>query len=216
MHKSPKPLPFCQVKMWTFDNPKSLLFTISGLVTTSFVNAQNSSCRGYRDPFRTVNSTGLQEFTWNASYAGDDPWYASVLVGPQGPDWNDRSDVRGNAYISVPENVPNRTEVCIYQYLNINTTLESGGDDSCSGVISSGCIDHLTKVLSSSTNRCPHSDTTTTSEAFKKACPMLKGGSHGTFLPLSLYKPPLCSFFLPHQPNTIDLRLGICNFCTSS
>jgi hypothetical protein len=204
--------------MWTSDNLKLLLFTISGLLTTAFVNAQNSSCQGHRQEFRTVNSTGQHEFTWNSSYASDHPWYVSVLVGSRGTEWNDKHDVRANAYISVPGNVPNGTEICSYQYTNINATLKSGGENSCSGVISSGCIDHLTKVLSSSTNSCPHSDTGSTSEAFNKACPMLKGGSHSTFLPLSLYKSPLCSFFfsLPHRIDTIDLRLGICSFCTSS
>jgi hypothetical protein len=181
--------------MWTSDNLKLLLFTISGLLTTAFVNAQNSSCQGHRQEFRTVNSTGQHEFTWNSSYASDHPWYVSVLVGSRGTEWNDKHDVRANAYISVPGNVPNGTEICSYQYTNINATLKSGGENSCSGVISSGCIDHLTKVLSSSTNSCPHSDTGSTSEAFNKACPMLKGGSHSTFLPLSLYKSPLCSFF---------------------
>ncbi|CAA9960581.1 hypothetical protein PTMSG1_03982 [Pyrenophora teres f. maculata] len=164
--------------MWTSNNPKLLLFTISGLLTTALVNAQNSSCRGYRNAFRTVNATGQHEFTWNSSYASDDPWYVSVLVGPRGPEWNDKHDVRADAYISVPGNVPNGTGICSYQYTNINATLESGGENSCSGVIDSGCIDHLTRVLSSSTNSCPHSDTGSTSEAFKKACPMLKGGSH--------------------------------------
>lgn len=204
--------------MWTSDNLKLLLFTISGLLTTALVNAQNSSCQGHRQEFRTVNSTGQHEFTWNSSYASDDPWYVSVLVGSRGTEWNDRHDVRADAYISVPGNVPNGTEICIYQYTNINATLESGGENSCSGVISSVCIDHLTKVLSNSANYCPDSDTGSTSEAFKKACPMLNGGSHSTFLPLSLYKPPLCSFFffLSHRTDTVDLRLGLCSFCTSS
>jgi len=168
--------------MWTSDNPKLLLFTISGLLTTAFVNAQNSSCQGNSQEFRTVNSTGQHEFTWNSSYASDDPWYVSVLVGPRGTEWNDRHDVRANAYISVPGNVPNGTEISSYQYTNINATLESGEENSCSGVISSDCIDHLTKVLSTgnSANSCPDSDTGSTSEAFNKACPMLKGGSHSS------------------------------------
>lgn len=186
--------------MWTSDNPKLLLFSILGLLTTAFVNAQNASCQGYRQEFRTVNSTGQHEFTWNSSYASDDPWYVSVLVGSQGTEWNDRHDVRANAYISVPGNVSNGTEICSYQYTNINATLESGGENSCSGVISSVCIDHLTKALSNLANYCPDSDTGSTSEAFNKACPMLKGGSHSTFLPLSLYKPPpyALSFFFSH------------------
>lgn len=186
--------------MWTFNNLKLLLFTVLGLLTISFVTAQNSSCRGYRDVFRSVNSTGQHEFTWNSAYASDDPWYVSVLVGSGGPEWDDRYDVRAIPYISVPGNVPNGTGICSYQYININATLESGGENSCSGVISSGCIDHLTTVLSSSSNSCPRSDTGSTSDAFNKACPMLTGGSHSTFLPLSLYKSPLCSFLFP-TPN---------------
>jgi hypothetical protein len=169
--------------MWTSGNPKSLLFTISGLLTTSLVQAQNSSCSPTNLPdFRTVNSTGQYEFTWNSSYAGDDPWYISVLVGSQGTEWNNRRDVRAIPYISVPGNLPNGTGFCSYQYTNINATLESGGENSCSGVISSDCIDHLTKALKDPANSCPDSDTGSTSEAFKKACPMLKGGSHNTKL----------------------------------
>jgi hypothetical protein len=181
--------------MWTSDHLKLLLFTIPGLLTTAFVNAQNASCQGYRPDFRTVNSTGQHKFTWNSSYASDDPWYISALVGLRGIEWDDSYDVRAEAYISVPGNVSNGTEICIYQYTNINATLESGGDNSCSGVISSGCIDHLTKALSIPASLCPVSDTGSTSEAFNKACPMLQGGSHSTFLPLSLYTPPLCPFF---------------------
>ncbi|KAF1832482.1 hypothetical protein BDW02DRAFT_581238 [Decorospora gaudefroyi] len=118
--------------MWTSENPILLLFTISGLLTTAFVNAQNSSCQGRPQEFRAVNSTGQHEFTWNSSYASDDPWYVSVLVGPRGTEWNDRYDVRANTYISVPGNVHNGTEICSYQYHNINATLESGGENSCS------------------------------------------------------------------------------------
>jgi hypothetical protein len=177
--------------MWTSDNSMLLLYTISGLLTTAFVNAQNSSCQGTLLEFRTVNSTGLHEFTWNSSYASDDPWYVSVLVGSRGTEWNDNHDVNANSFISVPGNVPKGTGLCSYQYTNINATLESGGENSCSGVISSVCIDHLTNVLSDVTNYCPSSDIGSTSEAFNKACPMLKGGSHSMFLPLSLYKIPL-------------------------
>jgi hypothetical protein len=133
-----------------------------------------------------VNSTGQYEFTWNSSYASDDPWYVSVLVGSRGTEWNDGHDVGASAYISVPGNVSNGTAICSYQYDNINATLESGGENSCSGVISPGCIEHLTKALSNLGNYCPHADTGSTSEAFNEACPMLKGGSHSTFHPLSL------------------------------
>ena len=181
--------------MWTSNHRKSLLFTISGLLTTAFVNAQNSSCRGNFRDFRTVNSTGQHEFTWNSSYASDDPWYVSVLVGPRGTEWHDGHDVRADAYIHVPGNVPNGTEMCSYQYTNINATLESGGENSCSSVISPVCIDHLTKVLSNSANHCPDSDIGSTSELFNKACPMLNGGSHSKFLPMALYKPPYTLFF---------------------
>jgi hypothetical protein len=204
--------------MWTSGNPKSLLFTISGLLTTSLVQAQNSSCSPTNLPdFRTVNSTGQYEFTWNSSYAGDDPWYISVLVGSQGTEWNNRRDVRAIPYISVPGNLPNGTGFCSYQYTNINATLESGGENSCSGVISSDCIDHLTKALKDPANSCPDSDTGSTSEAFKKACPMLKGGSHSTFIPLSLHQPPSALPFLrPAQTDTVDVRVGISSFYTSS
>jgi hypothetical protein len=192
----PKVLPSGLVNMWTSGNPKLLLFTISGLLTTALVEAQNSSCSPTDLPdFKNVNSTGQYEFTWNSSYAGDNPWYISVLVGSQGTEWDSRRDVRAQAYISVPGNVPKGTGFCGYQYTNINATLESGGENSCSGVISSDCIDHLTKALKDSANNCPDSNTGSTSEAFKKACPMLKGGSHSTFIPQSLHKPHLCSFF---------------------
>jgi hypothetical protein len=187
--------------MWTSDSPKLLLFTISGLLTTALVQAQNSSCPGHLPEFGTVNSTGQYEFTWNTSYASDDPWYISVLVGSQGNQWNNRRDVRANAYISVPGDVPKGTGFCSYQYTNINATLESGGENSCSGVISSDCIDYLTKVLSKPANNCPDSDTGSTSEAFNKACPMLKGGSHSTYLPLSLHKPLVCFFFPSSRTN---------------
>jgi hypothetical protein len=172
--------------MWSSNNPKLLLFSIlAPLITTAFVNAQNASCQGHRQEFGTVNSTGQHEFTWNSSYASDDPWYVSVLVGIQGPEWNGH-DVRANAYISVPGNVSNGTGICSYQYNNINATLKSGGENSCSSVISSVCIDHLTKALSNNVaNYCPDSNTGSTSEAFNKACPMLKGGSHSKFLRLS-------------------------------
>jgi hypothetical protein len=172
--------------MWTSNNPKFLLFSILGLLTTAFVNAQNASCQGHRQEFGTVNSTGQHDFTWNSSYASNDPWYVSVLVGSRGTEWNDKYDVRANAYISIPGNVSNGTGICSYQYTNINVTVESGGENSCSGVISSVCVEHLTKTLSNLANYCPDSDTGSPSEAFKKACPMLKGGSHSTFLPLSL------------------------------
>jgi hypothetical protein len=206
--------------MWTSNNPKLLLFSTLGLLTTAFVNAQNNSRQGHRQDFRTVNSTGQHEFTWNSSYAGDDPWYVSVLVGSRGTEWNNGLDVGANAYISVPGNVSNGTKICSYQYDNINATLESGGENSCSGVISSVCIDHLTKALSNLAYYCPHSDTGSTSEAFNKACPMLKGGSHSTFLSLPLHKLSLILFlfFFPHTEliPTIDWRLEICSFCTSS
>ncbi|KAI1669647.1 hypothetical protein L13192_07106 [Pyrenophora tritici-repentis] len=199
--------------MWTFNNLKLLLFTVSGLLTTSFVTAQNSSCRGYRDVFRSVNSTGQHEFSWNSSYASDDPWYVSVLVGSGGPEWKDRHDVRAIPYISVPGNVPNGTGICSYQYTNINATLESGGENSCSGVISSGCIDYLTKVLSSSSNSCPRSDTASTSDAFNKACPMLKGGSHNTnFLDVTN---STCAYTnmpevqIPDKYSTFDTTVGV-------
>lgn len=180
--------------MISFDHPKLLLFTISGFLTAAVVNAQDAACQN-RQKFTNVNSTGQQEFTWNSSYASNDPWYVSVLVGYQGIEWNDSHDVRANAYISVPENVSNGTEICIYQYSNINATLGSGGENSCSAVISSACIDHLNKVLTISAPYCPSSDTASTSEAFNQACPMLKGGSHSTFPPLSLLK-PLYAFLL--------------------
>jgi len=160
--------------MWTSHNPKLLLLTISGLLTTAVVNAQNSSCRGFFDEFTAVNSTGQHEFTWNSSYAGDDPWYVSVLVGSR------YDDLRGHVYISVPGNVPNNTELCKYQYSNINATLEAGGENSCSGVISSDCMDHLNKALSDTSSYCPSKDTSSVSDEFKKACPMLSGGSHNT------------------------------------
>jgi hypothetical protein len=200
--------------MWTSNNPKLLLFTILELLTTAFVKAQNSSCQGHLQKFKTVNSTGQHEFTWNSSYASDDPWYVSVLVGSQGTEWDDRHDVSARAYISVPGNVPNGTEICSYQYTNINATLESSGEDSCSGVISSVCIDHLTKALTNSAYYCPGSDTGSTSEAFNKACPMLSGGSRSTFLPLSLYKPPLCSlfFFLPYKQILLTCDSGCAGF----
>ncbi|KAI4943504.1 hypothetical protein J4E91_009414 [Alternaria rosae] len=161
--------------MWTSKNPKLLLLTISGLFTTAVVKAQNSSCRGYFEEFTAVNSTGQHEFTWNSSYAGDDPWYVSVLVGSR------YDDVRGHVYISVPGNVPNDTELCSYQYTNLNATLEAGGENSCSGVISSDCMDHLDKALSdTSAGYCPGIYTSSVSEEFRKACPMLSGGSHNT------------------------------------
>jgi hypothetical protein len=161
--------------MWTSDKPKLLLFSILGLLTTAFVNAQNTSCQGYSWEFKTVNSTGQQEFTWNSSYASDDPWYVSVLVGSRGTEWNDGHNVSASAYISVPGNVSNRTKMCSYQYDNINATLESKWENSRSGVISSVCIDHVTKALNELSYYCPDSDTGSTSEAFNKACPMLKG-----------------------------------------
>lgn len=196
--QSPGFLLLCQVKMMSSNNPK-LLFAISGLLTTAFVNAQDSSCQN-RQEFKTVNSTGQHSFTWNSSYASDDPWYVSVLIGSQG------TDVTGKTYISAPENVSNGTGICSYAYNNINATLESGKDNSCSGVISSACIDHLTKALSSNTaNLCPDSDTGSTSDAFKQACPMLEGGSRSTLPPLSLHMSPLCSFFsiFLHRTNNL-------------
>jgi len=198
--------------MWTSDNPKLLLLTISGLLTTAVVNAQNYSCQGSFGELTAVNSTGQHELTWNSSYASDDPWYVSVLVGSR------YDDLEGFAFISVPENVPNRTDLCIYQYLNINATLEAGGENSCSGVISSNCMDHLTEALSDTSYGCPSNDWSSSSEEFKKACPMLSGGGHSTFLPLPLYKPSLCSFFflLPHRTSTLDLRPKVCSFCTPS
>jgi hypothetical protein len=182
--------------MWSPNNSKSLLFAISALLTTAFVKAQNSSCQGLQPEFGTVNSTGQHEFTWTSSYAGDDPWYVSVLVGSQGTEWNKGLDVRANAYISVPRNVPNRTAMCSYQYTNINATLEARGKNSCSGAISLGCIEYLTKALGTGSpgTSCPNSDTGSTSEAFSEACPMLSGGSHSKFVLLSLYMLFLCSF----------------------
>jgi hypothetical protein len=176
--------------MWTSNHRKSLLFTISGLLTTTFVNAQNYSCPGNFRDYRSVNSSGQHEFTWNSSYAGEDSWYVSVLIGSRETEWNDGSDVDATAYISAPGNVRNGTGYCSYQYNNINATLESGGENSCSGVISSVCIDHLTNALSEVATYCPSPDTGSTSEAFKKACPMLRGGSHSTLLPLFLHKIP--------------------------
>lgn len=176
--------------MWTSNHQKSLLFTISGLLTTALVDAQNSSCRGNFREFRSVNSTGQHGFTWNSSYAGEESWYVSVLIGSRETEWNDGSDVDATAYISAPGNVRNGTGYCSYQYNNINATLESGGETSCSGVISSVCIDHLTNALSDVAYYCPSSDTGSTSEAFNKACPMLRGGSHSTFLPSFLHKIP--------------------------
>jgi hypothetical protein len=184
--------------MWTSDKPKLLLFSILhvGLITTASVNAQNTSCQGHPLDFRTVNSTGQFKFTWNSSYAtSDDPWYVSVLVGSRGTEWSDSHDIGANAYISVPGNVSNGTKICSYQYDNINATLESGGENSCSGVISSGCIDHLTNALTKLEYYCPDPNTASTSEAFNKACPMLKATARSKFLPLSPYKSPLCSFF---------------------
>ncbi|CAN9322300.1 unnamed protein product [Alternaria alternata] len=166
--------------MWTSNDRKSLLFTILGLLTTTFVNAQNYSCPGNFRDYRSVNSTGQHEFTWNSSYAGEDSWYVSVLIGSRETEWNDGSDVDATAYISAPGNVRNGTGYCSYQYNNINATLESGGENSCSGVISSVCIEHLTNALSEVATYCPSPDTGSTSEAFKKACPMLRGGSHNT------------------------------------
>lgn len=176
-----------------------LLLAISGLLTTATVNAQNFSCQGSFGELTAVNSTGQHEFTWNASYAGDDPWYVSVLVGSR------YNDLQGFAYISVPGTVPNRTDLCIYQYQNINATLEAGGENSCSGVISSNCMDHLTEALSDTAYNCPRDDTSSVSEEFKKACPMLKGGSHSTFPPSNLYKPSLCSFLFPSRTEQMQL-----------
>jgi hypothetical protein len=206
--------------MWVSGKPKLLLLSISGLLTTAFVDAQNASCQSNRQEFRTVNVTGQHEFTWNSSYAGDDPWYVSVLVGSRGTEWKDSHDVRADAYISVPGNVSNGTEICTYQYININATLESRGENSCSGVISLVCIDYLTKALSNLGSFCPDTNTGSTLEAFNKACPMLKSSAHSRFLPLSLYKAPSLMLFLfvslLHTTDTIDSRLGICSSCICS
>ncbi|KAL5372724.1 hypothetical protein DPSP01_013286 [Paraphaeosphaeria sporulosa] len=77
---------------------------------------------------------------------------------------------------SVPGNVPNDTKICLYQYTNINATLESGGENNCNGVISSACVDHLVNALGElNGGECPSENTGTTSDAFNKACPMLYG-----------------------------------------
>jgi hypothetical protein len=189
-----------------FKKSNLLLFAASRLFTR--VLGQNSSCQGYQRGSGTVNSTGQHEFTWNSSYATNDPWYVSVLVGSRGAEWNDYHDVKADTYISVPENVPNETKICLYQYTNINATLESGGENSCDGVISSACVDHLTEALNQSASGCPSSDTGTTLEAFNKACPMLQGISAQSKF-LCLRTRSLCSSDVFRTgTDTIDLRLG--------
>ncbi|KAF2443133.1 hypothetical protein P171DRAFT_363470 [Karstenula rhodostoma CBS 690.94] len=153
----------------------SLLFTASTLTTTL---AQNSSCDTQNEIYINLNSTGQHEFTWDSSYATNDPWYVSVLV-KSGAEWTDARDVVATAYVSAPGNVPNDTGICLYQYTNINATLAAGGDNSCNGVISSNCIDFLTDALNEPTYglKCPEENIGPTSDAFNKACPMLIGNA---------------------------------------
>ncbi|KAK7182443.1 hypothetical protein PSPO01_11441 [Paraphaeosphaeria sporulosa] len=123
--------------------------TTSRLLTTAL--AQNSSCQGYDRGTGNVNSTGQHEFTWNSSYATDDPWYISVLVGFRGSEWNDVQDIKANSYICTWK----RTQ----RYQNL-----------------SACVDHLVNALGElNGGECPSENTGTTSDAFNKACPMLYG-----------------------------------------
>lgn len=169
--------------MRTSNTPKMLLFAYaSALFATAL--AQNYSCPGNILRMGNVNSTGQHQFTWNSSYATDDPWYVSVVVGSQGAEWDDVHDVRGLTYISVPGNVSNDTEICIYQYTNINETLQATAENSCNGVLSSECIDQMTDALGEATGSgCPSLLGTPESDAFNKACPMLSGNAARSMSP---------------------------------
>jgi hypothetical protein len=184
-----KDTPAQRTKMWT-SNTVALLVLVVAILPTA-ARAQNSSCVGTARPLTNVNSTGQYEFTWNSSFATKDPWYVSVLVGSRGPGWEDVHDITALAYISVPGNVPNDTGLCTYQFTNINATLEVGGKDSCKGVISSACVDYLTRALTESATRCPDGNS---GEAFNEACPMLSGNSARSMsiVPLILCAPSMC------------------------
>jgi hypothetical protein len=178
--------------MWTSKNPTSVLLTESTLLLP--VLAPNSTstttalCSSPTKINANLNSTGQYEFIWNNSYATDDPWYVSVLIRDRGPNYTiSRNDVIASPYISVPGDVPNDTGICIYQFNNINATLEAGRENSCNGVISATCVSFLTDTLGETNGpNCP--DWSDKSDAFEEACPMLMGStSRSKSFPPSLH-----------------------------
>lgn len=167
--------------MWTSNTPSSLLIAASTVLLPAL--AQNStntttpSCIGSTEiETKGLNSTGQRELTWNSTYPTGDPWYVTTLTRTRWHD-GDASDITTLAYISVPENVPNNTEMCIYQFNNINATLEAASEEnSCNGAISATCVDFLTDMLGTTNgNFCPDYSPVDQGDAFEKACPMLKG-----------------------------------------
>ncbi|KAK3202672.1 hypothetical protein GRF29_154g379455, partial [Pseudopithomyces chartarum] len=73
-----------------------------------------------------VNSTGTLKWTWDILFSSNSytlPWFYSVLLNATTPR-NAGPPITVSTYISVPDNLPNGTRICAYQFGSINATLE--------------------------------------------------------------------------------------------
>lgn len=134
-----------------------------------------------------VNSTGTLKWTWDILFSSNSytlPWFYSVLLNATTPR-NAGPPITVSTYISVPDNLPNGTRICAYQFGSINATLEDpqSGTHSCKGAISDSCIEFLNegwkKAGVRSGNRCPdyYDGTAEGRKAFEERCPELGMGS---------------------------------------
>lgn len=200
-----------KVKMWM-----SIISTLLLLTTSTFVRsalAKNStndttpSCDWSTKIDPKINSTGRYEFTWDSSYATNDPWYVSVLV--IAPVQGQSTEVGARAYISVPKNVSSDTRLCMYQFVNINATLEAGGRNSCNGAISATCIEYLTDALDKTeTIYCPNYFAQ--SDEFAKACPMLAEGSSIRSMPSLSRSFCFCAVHASHKSEEFQSAISPC------
>ena len=134
-----------------------------------------------------INSTGTLKWTWDILLSSNfytAPWFYSVLLNATTPR-SARPPLTASTYISVPDNLPNGTRICAYQFGSINATLEEPqpGTHSCKGAISDSCVEFLEegwkKEGGRGGNRCPdyYVGTVGGRKEFEERCPELGVGA---------------------------------------
>lgn len=100
------------------------------------------------------NASGSRSFAWNntGSLNSTEPWRIDVLVNDTYPVEiksinNIAQTISNKGYLSVPDGVRN-TSVCVYQLAPVNATSDGDGSNGCNGILSSGCMDYLRGVVS--------------------------------------------------------------------
>ena len=100
------------------------------------------------------NASGSRTFTSNntRNSISTEPWRIDLIVNDTFPFPitsinNIAQTISNKGYLSVPDGVGNTT-VCIYQLAPVNATSNGEESNGCNGILSSGCMDYLHGVVS--------------------------------------------------------------------